>query len=191
MFTVLQPELDYFAPERQLYNQYHRRQTPRKTRQQQRPSRVIKIPIGGNNIETKLLKIRQKNAALKIQRAFREYLHNKSALLQLRVLEDELNALIDTLKQQAMECTLILNEDGSVPLKAETKPFLLYEDSLIKLLIKLDGVQSSKYRQYRKQLIVKLQSELDQVDARKRDELFFDASEDFEIEGECLMNLFS
>jgi len=116
-------------------------------------------------------------AARRIQRAYRTHLSHRRAtsskLSLLTTLSNTLSTLTKTHRQEVLTTPLKLSETGTVALGVkENMAFLSYEEQLVKLLIQADGIESEGVREVRdrrKEVIRRIQGELDAVDARRKE----------------------
>jgi hypothetical protein len=122
-----------------------------------------------------LLKLANEAASL-IQRAYRKW-HQQKRCREQQVrnvfdLHADLVRHQDRLRNVALGSALKF-EAGRIVYCAESKRFLEYEDGLIKLMIRADGIESAgdlTIRECRKALVTKIQKLLDELDQLKHEQ---------------------
>ncbi|KAJ3222958.1 hypothetical protein HK099_001714 [Clydaea vesicula] len=117
-------------------------------------------------------------AAKKIQHAFRDYNKKKPSLVQLKKVENDLESLLATRDSIILNFKNLKKEDvidsnkKKIKFNSKTSPFLSFEDSLFKLVMSLDEINSFNspfIKLTRKDLINKINANLNIVDKIKND----------------------
>ncbi|KAJ3042337.1 hypothetical protein HDV00_007471 [Rhizophlyctis rosea] len=152
--------------------------SPQQQPQQAQPTTTpIRIPIRSPTpTQSEITHLRHNIAARRIQRLYRTHLkQTRLTLSKLAILNEVaagLDTLITTQREAALSTTLKFNKSGTIALGVkENMPLLGYEEQLVKLMIRVDAVESGgveSVRERRKEVVRRIQGELDGVDRRKR-----------------------
>lgn len=117
-----------------------------------------------------LSKVLQSMAARKIQKAWKSHFARQPKLQQLSKIAMEFEELTSRFENADVSLATITLENNMIPFNKDTKPLLEYEDRLLKLMMKLDEIQSSGdvvIRAKRKQVVEKILQGLALVDEKK------------------------
>lgn len=92
-----------------------------------------------------------------------------------------MHVLLERSKEAALFCPLQFDDESRVILSTDSKPFLYFEDSLLKLILALDDVSGDAVvREARKKAVRGIQKELDVLDRlRGEQKRMSDDEEDF------------
>lgn len=175
----------YVQPQRSATLRKPTRQDQARLQQQQQRQALLKKYHGAaTKIQRAYRQHREERrhfAASIIQNAFRDYLHSRQpeeqrvAIRQIHKIHSDLKQHQQKFRRGALNAELAFDlESGRVLFSGESKEFLGYEDGLIKLMLRVDGIMSNGdevVRDCRKALVGKIQHLLNEIDQYRSQEL--------------------